>query len=890
VPLRSALVSLWRTLFRRERLDADLDEELRVYFDGIADRKIRAGMDPAEAHRAARAEMGGVAQVAESVRDARIGAGIDTTLQDVRYAWRGLRRSPGFAVVTIVTLALGIGANTAIFSVVRAMLLAPLPYRDSSRLVFVWSDMSAAGYPRAPLSAPELKDLRDRTTLFSSFGSIWATTAALTGDGDPEQLRVGLVSTNFFSSVLGADPLLGRTFAGEDETQTAPRTILLGWPLWQRRFGGDPSIVGRAIRVNGQTTTVIGVMPADFRLLMPPDAAVPDDLQAWVLLNPQALTRAPRGQQYLRVVGRMKPGVTLDEARREISGVAAAISQEFTDYGARGRVFTTVGLQADGVRQIRPVLLALFGGVAILLLIACVNVAALLVARAATRTRETALRLSLGAGRARLARQCLVEGLVLASLGAAAGMLVGEFGLRALLALRPDTLARLGASRIDRTVLAFTAGTSLLWGVLLSLAPLVEVLRTDLSSALQHEGRRSTGALHYRTRAGLVVLQIALSVVLLVSAALMVRTFLRIQRIDPGFHSERILSFRLALPGARYNSKDAFNEFGRRLESALAAASGVTGVGSVSHLPYDNLPNWGGPYLSQPGADRSTAVFSDHRAVTPGFFPTVGARLVEGRFFTEDDDPRSQTVAIVDDQLARRAWPGESAIGKRIAGDPFSTGQPVFWATVVGVVHHLRHRSLLEDLTDQVYFAERQIQRNPMAYVVKTSGDAAALAATVRQIVAELDPLIPAYDVRPLDEYVTSARAAQRFATILAAAFAAVALLLAAVGVYGVIAYGVARRRYEFGVRLALGAQRRQVTTLVAREGAALAGIGLVLGLSGAAMAARLLQSQLFGVTPRDAASYAAGVLAIAVAALAACWLPARRAAAVAPMEALRGE
>ena len=884
----SQAVSVWRTLFHKDRVEADLDDELRGYFDALVQKKIDAGLDPAVARREALTEMGRFIDVKDEVRRARSGAGLDTTLHDVRYAFRGLRRSPGFAAVTILTLALGIGANTAIFSVVRAMLLAPLPYRDSSRLVFVWADMTSAGYPRAPLSAPELKDLRDRSTLFTSFGSIWSTTAALTGTGDPEQLRIGLVSTNFFSAVLEADAALGRTFTPDDESQAAPRAILLGWPLWQRRFGGDPSIVGRAIQVNGQPTTVVGVMPPDFRLLMPPDAAVPDDLQAWQLLNPLALTRGPRGQMFLRVVGRMKPGVTLDRARGEINAIAARISTEFTDYGSKGRAFSTVGLQADGVRLLRPVLLALFGGVAILLLIACVNVAGLLVARAASRTRETALRLSLGAGRARLARQCFVEGIVLALLGAAAGIVVGRIGLRALLALRPDSLSRLGAAQIDGAVLAFTAGTAILWGILFSLAPLVEVLRTDLAAALQQEGRRAGGGVHYRTRSALVVSQIALSVVLLVSAALMVRSFLEIQRVDPGFRSERLLSFRIALPGQRYRTPETFNEFGRRLQAELASIAGVTGVGSVSHLPYDNLPNWGGPYISTPGQDEATAVFSDHRAVTPGFFETVGARLVEGRLFTEDDDTRIAPVAIVDDQLARRAWPGERAIGKRIAADPFSTGHPVFWATVVGVVRHLRHRSLLEDLGDQVYFAERQIQRNPMAYVVRTSGDPAALASAVRQVVGTLDPQLPAYDMRPLDEYVAGARAAQRFATILAAAFAIVALALAAVGVYGVIAYATTRRRYEFGVRLALGARPGQVMALVIREGAVLAAIGLALGVVGAAIAARLLHSQLFGVTPRDAISYAIASVAIASAAMLACWLPARRIAAITPLDALR--
>jgi putative ABC transport system permease protein len=381
-----------------------------------------------------------------------------------------------------------------------------------------------------------------------------------------------------------------------------------------------------------------------------------------------------------------------------------------------------------------------------------------------------------------------------------------------------------------------------------------------------------------------------------VSAALMTRSFMALQRVDPGFRSGHVLSFRIAMPGAtldplnRNRSREAFNEFARRLQVELLALPGVTGAGAVSHLPYDNLPNWGGPYLTKPGEDDSVAPMADNRAVTPGFFEAAGARLVEGRFFTNDDDLRAQPVVVVDDQLARRAWPGESAIGKRLASDPASTGHAVYWATVVGVVHHLRHRSLIEDLGDQVYLAERQVTRNPMAYVVRTSGDPSALAAAARQVVSTLDPTLPVYDLRPLDDYVVGARAAPRFTTILAAAFAAVALILAAVGVYGVIAYAMTRRRYEFGVRLALGAQPVQLTALVLREGVSLAAAGLAFGLVSAALAARLLQSQLFGISPRDAVSYAAAAAAIGTVAVAACWLPARRASAISPLESLRAE
>ncbi|HZP48950.1 MAG TPA: ABC transporter permease [Vicinamibacterales bacterium] len=886
--LRARLVALWRTLVRPSALDRDLDDELRAYVELVAEKKIAAGMNSDAARADARRDAGSLIRVKEEVRGVRAGHTIEAAAAEVRWAIRGLRRAPGFTAAAVATLALGIGANTAIFSVVRAMLLAPLPYRDSSRLVFVWSDMTAIGYPRAPLSAPELKDLRDRTSRFDGFGSIWSTSAALTGDGDPEQLRVGLVSTNFFA-LLGADAAVGRTFAADDESTDAPRAIVLSHALWQRRYGADPSLVGRAIRINGQTTTVVGVMPAEFRLLMPPDAAVPDDLQAFVLLNPQALTNGPRGQQFLRVVGRMKRGVTLDEARRDVDAVAAQISREFTSYGANGRRFTIVGLQEDDVREIRPVLLALFGGVGILLLLACVNVAGLLVARTAARTRETALRLSLGASRSRLLRQCLGEGLALASLGAAAGLATGWAGLRLLLALRPAPLHLLDAASIDGAVLAFTMATSVAWGVLFSLAPLVELLRADPMAALQRDGRRAAGSVHYRLRSALVIVQIALGVVLLVGAALMLRSFFAVQRVDPGFRADGITTFRIALPAQRYRTADAFNAFSRELQAALAALPGVTAVGALSHVPYDNVPNWGGPYLSQPGQPESTAVMADNRAVTPGLFETIGVHLVDGRFFTEDDDARRESVVIVDDQLARRSWPGQSAIGQRVASDPFSTGHPVVWSTVVGVVRHLRHRSALEDLGDQIYFSERQVQRNPMAYFVR-GGDPAALPAAIRRTVASLDGELPIAEVRAFDEYVGAARASQRFASVLALTFAGVALTLAAVGVYGLVAYATARRRYEFGVRLALGAQPTHVRSAILREGAALATAGAAAGLVASTFAARVLASQLYGVTAGDVASYAAATLAMVAATLAASWLPARRATAISPIEALRAE
>ena len=473
----------------------------------------------------------------------------ETLWLDARYAWRGVRKSPGFTAVILLTLALGIGANTTIFSIVHAMLVEPLPYRDADRLAFIW-----LGYSRGPLSGPDYRDIREGNSAFAEMGGIWASgTIALGGDGDPEQLRAALVTTNFFN-VLGVESAFGRTFRSEDGIPDAPPAILLGWDLFTRRFGGDPSIVGRQIQVNDEPVTVIGVMPRAFRLLLPLDSGVPDDLQAFTTFWPEFET-GPRGNQFLRVVARMHPGVTIAQARADVDWIARRMS---TDQGVN-RAFTTVALQADDTRDIRGPLLSLFVGVGILLMIACVNVGSLLIARAASRGKEIALRLAVGASRARLLRQALVEGLLLALLGAAAGLAAAYAGLRVLLALVPGSLDRLTASRIDATVFAYTAALSLAWGLLFSLAPLAETFRSGRRSQqllAQASGRLSALPVRYRTRSLLLVVQIALSVVLLAGAGLLVRAFVEVQRLDIGFRGDRHFTFRLALPGNRYDSME----------------------------------------------------------------------------------------------------------------------------------------------------------------------------------------------------------------------------------------------------------------------------------------------------------------------------------------------
>ena len=877
-----------RLLWSRRAADRDLDDEMAAAVDILAARAAEEGLAPDEAQRRARAAFGSRAAVREATREVRPGVALAAFVLDLRYAVRGLRKAPGLAAVIVVTLALGIGATAAIFSVVHTLLLAPLPYRDADRLIFVWSDMTSAGYPRAPLSGPELADLRHRSITCSGFGAIWANTVALTGEHSPEQLRIGIVTDNFFE-ILGASPALGRGFQPQDAVPGAHPAILLGWALFERRYGGDPAIVGRQILVNDRPTSVIGVMPKAFRLLLPPDASVPDDLQAWTPFG-AGVERGPRGQQFLRVVGRMKPGVAVATARDEIAAIARRISSEFPEYAGDARMFTTVALQRDDVRELRPALLALFAGIGILLIIACVNVASLLIARAVARTKEMALRLALGASRGRLLRQCLAEGLVLAALGAAGGAATGIVLLNALVALRPVSLSRIDLSRFDPAVAAFIFAVALLWGLLFSLAPMLEIFKADLAVTLQRQGRGAGVPLRYRARAVLVGVQLALCVVLLVGASLLARAFVRLQGVDPGFRSDHVLTFRVSVPFQRFRAAAPYNAFARQMQQALGAIPGVTAVGAISHLPYDDLPNWGGGYAPPGAAPNAAATNADYRTATPGLFEAMGIPLLDGRTFTEEDQAARGSVIVVDERIARRLWPGRSALGQQLLVDPGSNGSPTVKATVVGVTPHLRLRSLVADLTDQIFFPERAVLRNPMAYVIRADRDPAGLAADVRTTIATIDPRLPIYDVRPLDDYIVNARAMRRFTMQLALAFALAALALGCVGVYGVLAYSTARRRHEFGVRLALGAEPRRLVGTVVREGLVMVAAGVAAGLAVSVAVSQLLAGQLYGVQPRDPVSYGVPLALLGMAAVLACWLPARRALASSPMDALRAD
>lgn len=877
---------LFRTLFRPTRVSRELDDELTDWMETLASRYRAQGVPEAEARRRAAIEIGGVAQAKEEAFAVRNGSQIESTILDVKYAARAMRRTPGFTAAAAITFALGIGATSAIFSIVKVILIEPLPYRDAGRLAFVWSDISDLGYPHAPLAGPELAEFQQRALSFQQMGGIWATNATLGGVTDPEQLRIATVTPDFFPT-LGVPAALGHVLASADFGQpVAP--VLLSHALWARSFGADMGVVGRKITLNDRPAIVAGVMPADFELLFPPDAAVPTDLQAWVPGSAR-FAAEPRGQQYLRVVGRVKPGVSMSSAIEEIKTIGQSIVSANAASYSPGWRFYAVGMKDDNVRPLRPAMLAIFSGVLILLVIACVNISGLLIVRAAARARETSMRLALGASRSRLWRQCLVEGLLLAAIGGCLGTAVAFGGVRLLAGLAPDTLPRVHSVQLDLGVLGFAAGASLLWGLAFSFLPWLEVRRVGLLSTLPHGGRLTPGRAALRLRSVLVVAQVALGVVLMVGAALLARTFSKLVEIDPGFQSGHTLSFRIAPSFQRYRPFDGMNAFHRTLTDQLRGLPGVTGVGAISHLPYDNLPNWATPYLPIDEQDGTKAGLADTRAVSPSFFDAVGATMLSGRAFTEDDVRGQVMPVVIDDALARRLFAAVDPVGQSFKVDLGGTGQMAAMS-VVGVVRHLRHRSLFDQGREQLFVSSRLWPRNPASYVVRTTGDPLALVPAIKDVVRHLDAALPVYDVRPLEDYMSVARAPSRFTMVIALTFAIVALALSCVGVYGVVAYGVSRRAQEFGIRRVLGADAASITQLVLREAVRLGLTGLAIGIATTLAFGRLLTGLLYGVSPHDPAAYAIATATLALAVAAASWLPAHRAATAPPMETLRNE
>jgi putative ABC transport system permease protein len=815
-----------------------------------------------------------------------------TLMQDLRYSWRALLRTPGFTLAAVVTLALGIGATSTIFTVVNGVLLRPLPYAAPERLANIWNDLGEGAQSLPAVSALDFRDYQVRSRTFEEFAAasgpgVVNLRGNLTGGGEPERVDLSTVTANFFP-LLGVTPALGRHFTAEEEALNGPKVVMVSHRLWQRRYGGDPSLVGRTIQVDGIGHTVIGILPASFRLLLPSEAFMVTDAEVWAPLQYDYGHAPPRNFTGFTVFGRLRPGFTWGQAQAEMNLVAEQFRSEFPVHAASNLRIRVVPLHLDVVKHARPALLILMGAVGLVLLIACANVANLLLARATTRESEFALRTALGASRWSMVRQLLAESGILALAGGAVGLGCTYWAMALLRVLHPANLPRLGEIRIDGEVLGFTAALCLGTVLVFGLVPALRAAATDPNNSLQSGARGTGGLQRQRMRNGLIVAEVALSVVLLVGAGLLVRSFLALQQVRPGYDATDVLTFQLFMPATRYPNAQDRSEFFKQLEERLQALPGVRRVGIVSKLPLTGSGPLQPFAFNEETARKWESVTADERAVSPGYFETVNSRVLSGRTFTYDDRPDAPPVVIVDQSLARMAWPGQNAVGKQLQLQP--TGSENAFAEVVGVVEHMRYNDLSRNTLPQIYYPLDQYGAIAVGVVVESSVEPASLAPAVGRVVAELDKDLPVNRLLPMASYVSDGIAQARFSLILMAVLGGIALALAAVGIFGVISYAVSQRTREFGIRMALGESPGQTRLSVVLRGMRLVLPSLGLGLIASLGLSRLLKGLLYQVSPGDPATLAGITLLLALVALLACYLPARRATRVDPAMALRSE
>jgi putative ABC transport system permease protein len=814
---------------------------------------------------------------------------MQSLLQDLRYGARMLLKNPGFTLIAIITLALGIGANTAIFSVINTVLLNPLPYAEPERLAMVWTKLEKIGLKQNWVSEPEVLDFRQQAKLFEGFGVINNGSFSLTGSGEPEQLNGAQISTNLFS-LLGVKMQIGRDFDADEERPGAIRVAILSHGLWQRRFGSEQAVIGSTVYINGKTTAIVGVLPPHFTLLLPAEAHVPANLDIWI---PYAVdyARQERYDHGMTVIGRLKHGVTVAQAQAEMDAIAARLDPIY--YQSIGFAVKVVSMHGDIVKRTRPALLVLLGAVGFVLLIACANVANLLLARAVAREKEIAIRAALGAGRHRVVRQLLTESVLLSLPGGLCGLLLAGWGVDLLLRLSPPDMPRVEEVSINGWVLLFTLLLAVLTGIVFGLVPAFHSAKPNLTKSLKEGGRSLAGSASHRLRKAIVVGEIALSLVLLIGAGLVMRSFWHLLKVDPGFDPHHVLTMDLVLPGSKYTDGAATENFYRQLIEKVNALPGVESAAAISHLPLSQT-YWSGTMTFEgvtANAERGNlASFEvDLRPITPDYFKVMKTSLLAGRFFTPQDGAGRQRVAIIDETLARRLWPNASPLGKRMTGGYFPE-KPEVWFEIVGVVKHIRHHRMDADVREQVYFPHAQRQRSSMTLAIRTASDPLDMVSAVRQAVRSLDPDQPVSLIRTMDGLVANALAPARFTLLLLTIFAGVAGLLAMIGIYSVMAYMVTQRTHEIGIRIALGAQVRDMLILVIRQGMTLAGTGVTLGLISSFGLQRVMEGLLYGVSATDPATFVVISLLLAGAALLACYVPARRATKVDPLVALRYE
>src|SRR5689334_3389880 len=807
---------------------------------------------------------------------------MENLLKDIRYGVRGLWKRPGFTVVAVLTLALGIGANTAIFSVVNAVLLKPLQFRDPDRLAMIWEDAAFLGFPRNTPAPANYVDWKNQTQSFEDMAATHELTFNLTGGGTPERVAAYGVNANFFP-LFGVAPALGRGFTAEEDQPGAHKVAVLSHELWQTRYGSDPQIINRDIQLDGEKYTVVGVMPAGFQFFE-------SDVRLWVplALTPEEL--ASRGNHYLKVVARVKPGVTMAQAQADVSAVTARIAKDHPDMMFDGKVGALVmPLREEFTGDVRGSLFVLLVAVAFVLLIACANVAGLLLARAVGRRREIALRVALGASRARVVRQLLTESLLLSATAGILGSILAYFSFAFLQKLIPAQMALLTSLKLDLRILLFTLVLSLLTGIIFGLVPALQSAKVDLNNALKQSTRVTSSG---RLRSALIVFEVALSIVLLVGAGLLIQTLFRLFNQYNSLQPQQVLTMRTVLPKAKYKELPKQIGFYQQVVDRVEHLPGVISAGYTTSIPLIWKGGTSGFFpegLKDPVP--GMAYDANHREVTSHYLQTMNIALRQGRYFTDRDNENSMPVAIINETMARQYWPGQNPIGRRFKlGDPTDD---VPWIQIVGIVADVRQMGLDEPVKAEMYLPLRQDNNPwyaPRDLVIRTSGDTSNLVGSVRQIISEVDPDQPISNIATMSDVLGTEAAQRRMGMIMLVAFASLALLLASLGIYGVLAYFVTQHTNEIGVRQALGATPRDILFLVLKKGMGLTLIGVAIGLASAFALTRLMSSLLFGVKASDPLTFVAVPLLLALVALLSCYIPARRATKVDPLVALRYE
>jgi putative ABC transport system permease protein len=880
VPLIPRLTNLWRNLFHKERVDQEFSEEIQAYLDMLTEAKLKQGLSPQEARRNALIELGGVEQVEERVREIRMGRFIETMWRDVRTGVRALLHSPVFTVVTVLSLALGIGANTAIFSVVNGLLLRPLPYPESEQIVDVWHTPPPQSFPgldKFSVSPANYLDWRAQSTAFEQMAVYTDTGFSLSTSNDPLPLIGAVVSSDFFS-VLRANAMQGRTFAPDEERPGRDQVVVIGYGLWQRAFGASPNIIGQTLTLNSRSFTVVGIMAAGFEF--------PREAELWVPLAWDDNERQTRSIHDYLVIARLKHNVSLQQAQAEMSTISSRLEQQYPEQNA-GWGAVVIPLREDLVGDIRLALLVLFCAVGFVLLIACANVANLMLARGANRQKEIAVRIALGAGRARLVRQLLTESVLLSVSGGLLGLLLALWGSKMLVQM--GSLPNSGDIGIDTWALGFTLLVSFGAGIIVGIVPALQFTRTSISETLkQGSGRTGGGTIKQHTRKALVISEVALSLVLLIGAGLMIRSLWKLQNVNPGFDTSNALTMSIVLTPIRYSEPQQRLALVDRAMEQIRAVPGVISVGTTTKVPLAG----GGSTQPFSVEGRPTAAIAEQpmaqtRYVTPDYFRAIGIPLRQGRFFSDFDRDNSVPVVIISEAMARRFWPGENPIGRRLTPS-FHLEQGA--REIVGVVGDVKTSGLDADASAMMYLPYKQAPLPFMSFVVRTASNPESLIQPVSKAIYSIDKEQALTNVQTMEQVLTTSLSGRRFNMTLLLTFAGVALMLAAVGVYGVMNYTVTLRRRELGIRMALGAKTTDVLRLVLRQGLTLTLIGVGAGLISAYALTRSMASLLYGVTATDYLTFASVSAVLIAVGLVASYVPARRATKVNPTIALRAE